>query len=571
MIASDTIAEVLELRLPAESGAVRAAAAKIGAHLRLRGLDEPAWRALELAIVEGLNNAVTHGCAGAPDEPVIVRVLWHEVQLRLEIRDPGNFTPGPEWGRLPADPLVEHGRGGFLMRQAFARVEHHNDASGHVLVLATDLAQAAGETTAAIEAQAATEELTADLETAYETVTGLRFLVSLLAKSTAHGELVERALARLHEIDGFAFACVRLVQRSYLELDRSCGVVPALAASLSLGDDSAETRAVLTRTTQRITDCDALPSEDPLQGAGGPAVVAPICFEQQRVGTLTVVRSRERAFFNAGTIELVQTVAEFLGVAWATSRLQARERDLEVTAHELSLAARMQARLLPASFPARSDLRFSGTCRSAQTVGGDFYDVFTSAGGTLLVIADAMGKGVPAAFVASVLRCAIRAREHLAADPGALLAAVNRQLSVDLLALDTFVTVLVGFVPAGAAEIRLASAGHCPAFLRRRDGTIDVVHGLGLPVGILTDTSYSSVVVPLEAGDLTVLLTDGVYEIGATAEEQLGLEGMRAVVAGTRGRDADETLQALLKASDAHSGGKPPTDDRTLLVCERLV
>jgi serine phosphatase RsbU (regulator of sigma subunit)/anti-sigma regulatory factor (Ser/Thr protein kinase) len=562
--------ETLELRVPAELEAVRGAARNLETHLRLRGLSADAWSSLELAVVEGLNNAAMHGCASCPRTGVVVRATWSGTQLAIEIRDPGKFTPDAAWGKLPDDPLAEHGRGGFLMTQAFARVEHLNDARGHTLVLATELAHAPGDAADAVEAEATAQEMTADLETAYESVAGLRFLASLLAKSTAPGELIERALARLHEIDGFAFAYVRTVRGTQLDFERGEGKLPALPASVSLGDDAMETRAVLTQDTQRIAACDALASIDPLHCAGGPAIVVPICFEHQRVGALVVVRARDREFFSAGTIELTQTVAEFLGVAWATAQLQARQRDLEFTTREATLAAEMQERLLPASFPARADMRFSGTCRSARTAGGDYYDVFSSDGGTLLVIADAMGKGLPAAFVASVLRCAIRAREHLAADPGRLLTAVNRQITGDLLALDIFVTALVGFVPAGGNELRLSSAGHCPAFVRRADGGVESVDGTGVPLGVFAEAEFSTVSVPLAANDVVVFLTDGLYEIGETPDAHLGLERFRAAVATTAGRTADDTLLALMDATEAAAGNGPASDDRTLLVCERL-
>lgn len=567
---NSAFSEVLELRMRSRLESVSILAARLGAHLRARGLAEQAWVPLELGVVEALTNAVVHGCGDGHDGEIIVRGSWTGEEVEVEIRDPGRFEPGPTWGELPDDPLAEHGRGGFLIKQAFAAVQHRNDDAGHVIALRSPVGALACDPDGPVPPGDAAAGAAAALGNARETVSGLRFLVSLLARSTTLSELIQPALAKLHEIDAFSFACVRMVRQAHLELVRGHGAAPALMHSLSIGEDTAETRAVLTLGIQRAESTDELPEEDPLYHTGGPAVVVPICFEEERIGTLAVIRDRGEPAFGTGTVALVQTLAEFFGVAWATAQLQARERDLEMTARELTVAAEMQNRLLPEAFPPRGDIRFSGACRSAQAVGGDFYDVFEVDGGTLVVIADAMGKGVPAAFVASVLRCAIRARAHQAGDPGALLGEVNRQIIDDLLAVDIFITALVAFLPAGAHEVRVASAGHCPLMIRRASGAVDLVEGTGVPLGVLSEAGCTTCAVALAAGDAAVLFTDGLYEVGPTKELHLGLEWLKDTVGRTGGRDADDTVVDLLEATRTRAGGGPASDDRTLLVCERV-
>jgi serine phosphatase RsbU (regulator of sigma subunit)/anti-sigma regulatory factor (Ser/Thr protein kinase) len=563
------LTETFEIQLQPILEAVHPALERIGIHFRLLGLPEEQWRRLELGIVEGLNNAIIHGSSTAKQSPVTVRLSWSGDVVTVEIRDPGFFEPGAQWGELPEDPLAESGRGGFLMKQTFAQVEHRNDQQGHILRLSTSVGRLPADATAIGEVREAVNRAASELENAYETVAGLRHLVSLLAKSNTPSELIEPALARLHQIDDFSFAYVRMVRRTQLEFERGWGPLPKLPPAVSLGDDTAESRAILTLTTQRFESCDDLGADDPLLGVGGPVVISPICYESERIGTLTVVRAHGEPFFRAGTVALLHTLAEFFGVACATAQLQARERDLEFSARELAVASEMQRRLLPATFPPRSDLRFSGVCRSARSVGGDFYDVFAVDGGTLVVIADAMGKGVPAAFVASVLRCAIRARTHQAGNPGLLLSEVNRQIIADLLAVDIFITTLVAFFPADSHQVRLASAGHCPLMIRRRSGEVTVIEGTGMPLGVLADADYNTTTVLLETGDAAVLYTDGLYEIGPAENLHLGLSWLRDAVAGTSGQNAEGTIAELLEAARARGDSRATGDDRTLLVCER--
>ena len=65
---------------------------------------------------------------------------------------------------------------------------------------------------------------------------------------------------------------------------------------------------------------------------------------------------------------------------------------------QLQLARTVQQQLLPG--PTEADaLEFAGQCVPADMVGGDFYDVFqTERGEIVLVLADVSGKGLPAAL-----------------------------------------------------------------------------------------------------------------------------------------------------------------------------
>ncbi|RME72499.1 MAG: hypothetical protein D6781_02150 [Verrucomicrobia bacterium] len=562
--------ETCELTFAATLDAVPAAAARIGTWLRLRGFPEPQWPPLEIAVVEGLNNAVLHGCAGMDEAAIRVRLSWSGCDLSIRVTDPGHFEPGPDWGNLPEDPLAESGRGGFLMREAFERVEHVNDREGHTLVLTMRTEAPPADPDRFLETFTAIEQASMELERSYETIAGLRFLISLLATSGDSKSLVRQALERLREIDTFKYACVRRLQGTALRLYCTVGDGGSLPEIVPLGDPCTEADAVLRLETRRIDACEALGAEDPLHGTGGAALAVPVCYEDNRIGTITLVRQVGEPFFRSGTVEMLQTIAEFLGVTWESDRLHARQRELEVNQHELTLAAQMQARLLPEQFPETPRLTFSGSCMSARKVGGDFYDVFSIAGGTVLVIADAMGKGVPAAFVASILRCAIRARDDLARDPGRLLTEVNRQITPDLLKVDIFITALVGFIPDGADRVLIASAGHCPPLIRRNDGRVDRIEGGGPPLGVLCgELDFPTVTCPLSHGDAVVFLTDGVYEIGPQAEASLGLNWIAEILARTGDPDPHSIVESLIEAGRARARGEPAQDDRTLLVCTR--
>ena len=141
--------------------------------------------------------------------------------------------------------------------------------------------------------------------------------------------------------------------------------------------------------------------------------------------------------------------------------------DHRLLAHELEIARGIQQSLLPRTFPKLRGFEISGFCLSARQVGGDFYDVIApEPGKALLVVADVMGKGIPAALFGATLHTLIRAAVESTFQPAALLKRVNRLIFDDLSRVDMFITASVALVDTFEETISVANAGHCPLLLK---------------------------------------------------------------------------------------------------------
>jgi rubrerythrin len=67
---------------------------------------------------------------------------------------------------------------------------------------------------------------------------------------------------------------------------------------------------------------------------------------------------------------------------------------------ELAIAADIQKKLLPQEFPQGMGIQIAASSAMAKVVGGDYYDLTTNQKGQLsLIVADSMGKGMPAALL----------------------------------------------------------------------------------------------------------------------------------------------------------------------------
>ena len=156
-----------------------------------------------------------------------------------------------------------------------------------------------------------------------------------------------------------------------------------------------------------------------------------------------------------------------------------RLRD-QVNAHlfrleeELEAARDLQMSMLPQVFPPPArhcPVDVWGLVHPAREVGGDLYDFFTTADGSLcFFVGDVSGKGMPAAlFMArtkSLMRVAtelMREREGAAASPADIIARVNRELcqnNNDMM----FVTLFFGMLALDTGEVLYCNAGHNPPY-----------------------------------------------------------------------------------------------------------
>ena len=154
------------------------------------------------------------------------------------------------------------------------------------------------------------------------------------------------------------------------------------------------------------------------------------------------------------------------------ARLEARNRELEtqVTLGEIRLerqeaelkaAHEIQVHLLPREIPQVRGFQVSCAWQPAQSVGGDYFDVFEMAPGQIaLCLADVSGKGITAALLMANLQAAVRAFAPASAGPGTLCEKLNGVLCGSV-APGKFVTLFYGVIDAETLTLRFENAGHC--------------------------------------------------------------------------------------------------------------
>jgi sigma-B regulation protein RsbU (phosphoserine phosphatase) len=234
---------------------------------------------------------------------------------------------------------------------------------------------------------------------------------------------------------------------------------------------------------------------------------------------------------------------------------------------QMRRARNIQARLLPTNGRSAGGFMVVAAFQPADSVGGDFYDVFRLPdGSTLVTVLDVSGHGVAAALHTALLRTVLHYESRSNSDPAAIATAMNREFASVADSGEFATCLLVRLHDNG--DLEYVSAGHDPAAIVNRDGSVRLLSAGGLPLGVLPVEHYASESAKLGCDERLYMYTDGLYEISRPDGTLFGRDRFIELVAELvrGGSDAPETVVAHIQpyARNDHF-----EDDVTLLCVKR--
>jgi serine phosphatase RsbU (regulator of sigma subunit)/anti-sigma regulatory factor (Ser/Thr protein kinase) len=597
--------DFLRLRLGCELAEVHPAAMEATSFLRSLRVSEEEIQHCELALVEACNNAIQYAEDEGRDKAVEVEVACDGAEIEMRVRD---HTPGfalPDISELP-DFEQESGRGLFLIRSVMGTVDYLRGKEGNSLVMRKPRSggdarapalSGTGEGAETREGQELQEppplqelnrkveeseqiitEMAEELSFCYESLSAIFRCSAELGQKNNLEYFSQRLLTDLSQITSAEWFILRLVAKEESRLvvfaasEPSLQLMP-LPLTAAHAVYSTEMEAALTRQDIWFDEERPLKATDPLGSIKVQAIglIHPFFFGDTLVGTLTVGKDTTGEHFTAVHANVIHTFADFLAIQIVNARFHEEQVASRVLSRELEIAKNIQRSLLPKSLPSIPGFSLAGCCESARQVGGDFYDVLeVNDHCLLLTIADVMGKGIPAAIFAAILRSLLRAVPEWSADPGALLGRVNRLLFADLSGVDMFITAQLIFVNTRERSIVAASAGHCPTLAEvGEEGHVRLLAAEGgLPLGILPDASYGSQKEILGENHRLLLYTDGLTEARNPQGEFFGQERLMSWFKGMlhERRTADELKRELTAELGRFQATSVLNDDQTFLI-----
>ena len=204
---------------------------------------------------------------------------------------------------------------------------------------------------------------------------------------------------------------------------------------------------------------------------------------------------------------------------------------------------------------------------TAQEFGGDLYDFFLLGPDRLgFVVADASGKGLPAAIFITLTRTLLRAATRREPDPGACLTLLNGLLAFDNPEV-MFVTGFYGTLDLKTGEVAYANAGHPPPLLSGPDGTVVPLPCRRRPImGVQEEFTYATERRVMRPGETLVCFTDGVTEAHNPRQELFGDHRLQRNLGVAANAGLEAILAGIVGEVDQFMGIAPVADDVTLLL-----
>ena len=246
--------------------------------------------------------------------------------------------------------------------------------------------------------------------------------------------------------------------------------------------------------------------------------------------------------------------------------------DRVVMKRDLQIAKEIQVWLLPANPPQVPGLEIAFATRPANTVAGDYYDVFArprlDAGSTtfLIAIADVAGKSIPAALLMATFQASLKTLSGTASSLTELVDRMNRYACSNSQNGRRFTTAFIAEFDPASHRLTYVNAGHNNPILRRRSGSIERLDIGGMPLGIMEDAHYQSGEVWMESGDWLVAFTDGVVEAENSLQQEYGEERFLTMLHSGVMLAPAMLLNSILVDLDRFVGNAPQHDDVTCML-----
>jgi len=269
---------------------------------------------------------------------------------------------------------------------------------------------------------------------------------------------------------------------------------------------------------------------------------------------------------------LVAMLSGYLAEAWERERQRRFEaqRIIDEFRHQMELAGQVQDLLIPAEFPTVEGLDLGFRARSAEVVGGDYYEVLRlGQDGVGLAVADVAGKSVPGVLRLPLFKYALHACAQVFTTPAHTLTRLNQILFADLQP-DMFISLAYATIDVTHGELRYSNAGHAPSLLRR-SSTREVLplRPPGMVLGVEPNLAYAQEKYDFQSGDYLILYTDGVLEASNAEGEEFGLDRLIQAVRNNSASTAQELADQLFSQVNGFETG-PKRDDLTILVARKL-
>jgi len=414
-----------------------------------------------------------------------------------------------------------------------------------------------------------------ELAERYEEINLLYTISEILGRTVSLDEATKTILVEVSETVGARRASVLVYERATntLRAVASLGVEPGDVPAIPIDDACSVSARVFRDQHPTIVENDQMLCPAEASYRRGAMLSVPIMWTApaprgaEPLGVVNLSDRRSGQPFSAGDQKLIAAIATQIGTAIQNTRLVRASVEQQRHSHEMQLAHDLQMKLLPNNAVVAPDATVAARVAPAESVGGDFYNLFRLGGGkTGVMIGDVSGHGYQAALIMALTMSAAAIHSQTTIDPGEMLHALMMTLRDELEMTEMFISCFYAVIDPWAGEIRYANTGHPHAFLLSEGKDFERLAASDPPLG-MDERQPVTLVRQWHAGrDLLVLFTDGVSDARNRVGDRLGEDRVLETVRAHRLEQPSEILDQVMTLMDAHNEGSRRRDDLTLVL-----
>jgi sigma-B regulation protein RsbU (phosphoserine phosphatase) len=298
----------------------------------------------------------------------------------------------------------------------------------------------------------------------------------------------------------------------------------------------------------------------------GVFLVVPMISQDELAGFIGLSKKTTRFRYNYEDITLLGVLANQMVIAMNNAHLYQESLEKQKLEEELALARQIQVDLLPKVCPKGELFEFSAFIQPARQVGGDYYDFLEIEEGRVgVAIADATGKGIPAAMLISLVHASLRAEVKNRLSPSRVIANIN-QLIFSSTSSEKFATMFYGELDPASRKLIYCNAGHNYPVVIHQDGRIEFLVTGGMILGAFEEALYERGEMLLQENDTIFFYSDGLTDSFNDRGEEFGENKLLDLLLKNRSLGPERLKQKIIEETTDFTGGVPPYDDFTIVV-----
>jgi len=298
-------------------------------------------------------------------------------------------------------------------------------------------------------------------------------------------------------------------------------------------------------------------------------MVAPIISNDKVLGVFDLESDNLDAYSD-DDLQLLQLLTSQVAIIIEKVHLHDQVVEKKRIEAQLEIARQVQLELLPDNDPQMENFDISAYVFPTEEVSGDYYDwvkIFDDQIG--ITVADAVGKGIPAALLMAFLRASLRAGMQVGYASHIALSKVN-DLLWDSVEDNQFITAIYGMLDVTNRTFVFANAGHNPPVLVSPNGEYRFVEYGDTPLGMFREARYHQHFIRFERGQVLVIYTDGITEATNSKDEEFGQDRLAKSILEGIDLPAKKLIDHIRKDVADFTERKFLDDDGTVFIVKAL-